>query len=198
MSSVLTRRGMIAASLCAMAHPALALPRPYALVMRQSSIVFEFILNGIAQRGTVPVGTADIRVDPQRLRASTADVTADVSQARTGVIFMTQALLGKDVLDADSHPTVRFQSTNIRLGEKGRISEGAEIDGMLTLRGQTHPITLGAMITRPAGTVPDALDRLSVHLTGQISRSRFGASGYPGLVDDRVALDIRAELQAIG
>jgi polyisoprenoid-binding protein YceI len=144
------------------------------------------------------VYTADIRIDLDNLAASSADVTADIRRARTGLIFVTQALLSESVLDADNHPIVRFASTRTRLGEKGRISEGARIDGQLTLRGATRAISLDALLSRPAGTAPDDLSVLFVQLTGTLNRRDFGVTGYPGLVADTVTLDIRAELRAVG
>lgn len=101
------------------------------------------------------------------------------------------------MLDAGNHPIVRFRSTRIRLGAKGRISEGARIEGDLTLRGVTRPISLNAVLSRPSGSAPDDLSVLFVDLDGQLSRASFGASGYPDLVADTVELDIHAEIRAI-
>lgn len=196
MHTLISRRHMIATSLCACATPVLGQPRRYQLEMARSVINFAFLLNGTTQRGTLPVQTAKIVIDTDSLEASSALVTADVSRARTGFALMTQALLSAAVLNANAYPTVTFQSTKIILGREGRISEGAQIAGLLTLRGITHPIQLSARVSRPFGTPANALDTLTVQLTGDISRSRFGATGYPALVADAVALDIRAELRA--
>ena len=193
----LTRRALLATALSALATKGAAAPRPYALVPERSEVAFRFWLNGTAQTGTVPVRSADIEVDPANLSASRAEVTADVGKARTGLIFVTQALLSASVLDAGNHPIVRFRSTRIRLGAKGRISEGARIEGDLTLRGVTRPISLNAVLSRPSGSAPDDLSVLFVDLDGQLSRASFGASGYPDLVADTVELDIHAEIRAI-
>ena len=196
MRPLISRRHFIAASLCACGTPALSTARRYQLITAVSAINFAFLLNGTTQQGTLPVQSANIQIDVDRLKESSAEVTADVTQARTGFVLMTQALLSPAVLDATTYPTVHFRSTDITLGRTGRISEGAKIEGLLTLRGVTHPIILSARVSRPAGTPSDALERLSVQLTGEISRTRFGAAGYPALVADAVALDIRAELSA--
>ncbi|ABG32076.1 YceI family protein [Roseobacter denitrificans] len=196
MTSPLTRRMFIAAALSALAGAGHARPQSYELVAEGSRVAFIFTSNGASQSGTVPVQRADILVDRQNLSNSTAQVTADVRKVRSGLLLITQAIKSPELLDAATHPMVRFTSTRIRLGANGRISEGAQIEGQLTLRGVTRPITLDAVLSRPAGTAPDDLSVLFIQLNGELSRAAYGASGYAGLADDTVLLDIRAEIRA--
>lgn len=196
MTCLITRRTVIAAALGALATQAHSAARRYRLVPQNSKVAFGFIVNGAAQSGTLPILNADIRVDTSDLTRSSADVTGDIRRAKTGLAFVTQALLSADVLDAANHPTVRFRSKNIALGRKGRISEGARITGDLTLRGVTRPLTLNALLSRPSGTAPDDLSTLTIQLNGALNRQDFGAVGYPKLVTDTVTLDIRAEIRA--
>lgn len=196
MTLILTRRLLIAGGLAIAGLPLWAAPRRYDLAAASSSISFAFKVNGASQTGTVPVSAADIRVDPDNLVNSSADVTADIRAAKTGLIFVTQALLSASVLDANTHPQVRFVSKRIMLGQTGRISEGARIDGALTLRGVTRDVRLNALLARPAGSAPDDLSVLIVRLTGQLNRHDFGAAGYPKIVEETVDLDIRADIRA--
>lgn len=191
-----TRRFFIASGLATWATATQAAATPYVLVKGGSTIAFAFSVNGDAQSGTVPVETADIMVNLSDLSQSTADVTANIQNARTGFLLATQALKSPEVLDATAHPIVRFTSTRIKLGAQGRISEGATIEGALSLRGETRTVLLDARLSRPAGTAPDDLSVLFIHLEGAISRSEFGATGYASFVADRVGLDIRAEIRA--
>lgn len=194
---MLNRRTMIGGLIAATATAsAAAVPQRYALYPDASTITFKFTTNGAIQTGTVPVQTADIRIDPRNLERSSADVTADIRNVRTGLLFMTQAIKSSDLLDAANHPLVRFKSTQVRLGVRGRISEGAEIDGDLTLRGVTRPITFNANLSRPAGSAPDDLSTLYVQLSGSLSRMAYGATGFRNLADDQVVLDIRAEIRS--
>ncbi|WP_299679017.1 YceI family protein [uncultured Roseobacter sp.] len=195
MALLLSRRFFVAAGLASWATAGGAASQRYDLVSARSRVAFLFDFSGATQTGTVPVSAADIRVDTANLTRSSADVTADVRGARTGMVFITQALLSPSVLDAQNHPMVRYRSTRVRLGRDGRISEGARIDGELTLRGVTRPLSLDASLTRPPGSAPDDLSVLTIRLTGTLSRSAFGAIGYPKLVADPVDLDISAEIQ---
>lgn len=194
-----TRRTLILALAALMAAPAArAAPRRYVLDAAASRMGFSFVLNGARVKGEMPVARADIRVDTGNLAASSADVLLDAAKARTGLILATEAMKGPDVLDTARHPQIRFVSYRIRLGAGGRISEGAQMTGGLTLRGVTRRVTLAAALYRLPGSAPQDLDVLDVHLSGQISRAAFGAAGYAGLVGDRVTLEIRARIRAAG
>lgn len=199
-----TRRSLLRAALAAPAlalgapgTPANAAAQPYALDPGDAAIRFTFDLGGIAQSGTAPLASADITLDPQDLSAARADVTADLSRARTGLILATEAMKSAAVLDTDAHPVARFRSSRVILGRAGRISEGAALEGVLTLRGVTRPVRFDASLFRPPGSAPDDLTRLDIRLRGMISRADFGAVGFAGLVADAVGLDIAAKIRAL-
>ncbi len=173
-----------------------AAPTRYRLDTKTSQVGFSFILGGTRQKGTMPIKRATITLDPDNLGASKIDVTLNVAKARTGLPFATQALTGPQVLDAAKYPTIRFVSNRVKLASNGRLSDGARISGNLTMHGVTRPITLNANLYRARGSAVDDLSNLTVQLTGEISRSAFGASGHADLVADIVALDIRAVISA--
>ncbi|PCJ10580.1 MAG: hypothetical protein COB16_00815 [Rhodobacteraceae bacterium] len=185
------------ASACALPKTALAAPTRYALDPGNSHVEFKFKLNGTPQTGSMPIERAKITIDPQHLSASQVDVTLNVARARTGLIFITQAMTGSGVLDAAQFPTIRFVSRRVILGAAGRISEGAQIVGDLTLHGVTKPIILQAAIYRPRGTAADDLSQLDVVLNGGLNRNDFGASGFPDLVGNKITLDIRVRITAV-
>ena len=145
----------------------------------------------------MPIRRADLMIDPANLGASTADVIVTPAEARTGFFFATEALKSASVLNTDAHPEIRFQSTAVRLAPSGRLSDGASLLGDVTVRGVTRPIELAASLYRPPGTAPDDLSVLSIQLTGAISRSAFGATGYADIVADEVGLDISATIRAL-
>lgn len=194
------RRALLAGLGAALLAPQalLAALLPYRLIPEATDVRFTFLLGGQPQHGRVPVSAARIRIDPQNLARSQADITLDARRARTGLVFATEALKGPGLLDTARFPQIRFRSTRVRLGPDGRLSGGAQITGDLTLRGATRPVTLQAALYRRPGTAPDDLRELDVHLSGQISRAAFGASGYADLVADRVSLSVRARIRQAG
>lgn len=196
---LMTRRATLTALASALCLPAVAgaAPTRYALDTGASRVGFRFTLNGAAQKGTMPVRAAAVTIDPANLGASMVDVSVNVRGAQTGLLFATQALVGPEVLDAAHFPVIRFVSERVRLAADGRLSGGARIHGRLTIRDVTRPVDLTANLYRPPGTRPDDLQTLQVQLSSEISRSAFGASGYPKLVADTVTLDIFAVVHAL-
>lgn len=172
----------------------LAAPVSYSLQRDRSEVGFVYTLTGAENRGSMPVIDADIRIDFAQFSASSVDVSVDVTRARTGLIFATEALKAPSVLDAGNHPTVRFRSTAIRAYDPRNLSAGGEIDGLLTIRGVTLPVTLNAAVFRQQGTAEGDLSQLSFRISGAVSRAAFGATGYSDIVDDAIALDIAARV----
>lgn len=169
-----------------------AAPVRYALDTAKSRVGFIFSLNNTKARGSMPVVSSQIAIDLSALQRSSVDVTVNVRKARTGLIFATDALKSPSVLNAQRFGTVRFRSTRVRLNGQGRLADGAKIDGELTIRGVTRPVTLNAALFRPKSAAPGDLSRLNFRLSGAVSRKAFGATGFPDLVDDTIQLDIVA------
>lgn len=173
-------------------------PTPYRLQADRSEVGFVFKLSGADNRGTMPVRSANIVIDFDSFGNSSADVTVDVSRARTGLIFATEALKAGSVLNAGAHPTIRFQSTAIRPNDPRNLSAGGKIDGNLTIRGVTRPVTLDAALFRQQGSAEGDLSQLSFRISGTVRRSDFGATGYSDIVADQIRLDIAARVSAAG
>lgn len=172
-------------------------PTRYQLDTAASKVGFLFTMGGSRNKGTMQVSKAVILVDPANLAASRVDISVNVASVRTPLPFVRQALIGPEMLDAARYPTVRFVSTRVQLAPDGRLSGGAQINGKLTMRGVTRPVTLEAGLFRVPGSAKNDLSQLSVHLKGQVSRSAFGATGYADLVADMVGLDITAVIRVV-
>ena len=68
------------------------------------------------------------------------DITIDMSSINTGVDLLNRHVQSKDFLNIAEFPTGRFVAEKVRVnGDKV-----SEVDGMLTLLGQTQPVTLRA------------------------------------------------------
>lgn len=180
----------IALLLCLVAGFATAAPQPYSLNTTRSTVGFTYGFGEALKKGEMPVKSANMQIDLKNVSASHIDVDLDASGARAGFFFATRAMKGPEVLDTARFPTIRFKSTRIT----GSLLK-ATVMGDLTVRGITRPVTLNAALYRQRGTDPDDLDNLTVLLTGAISRSAFGASGFSNYVGDRIGLRIIARIE---
>ncbi|MEO1536367.1 MAG: YceI family protein [Pseudomonadota bacterium] len=187
------KRFLILACLLSFGTAAPAKPSDYALQKEQSRVGFTWFMNADAVSGTMPVASADITLDFDSPGNSRVRVAVDASKARVGVPFASEALKGQSVLWTDRFPEITFQSGNVRRDGEG----GAIMTGTLTVRGVTQPQTFTARLFRPAGQAAGDRSRLSIRLRGSLSRSAFGASGYSTFVDDRVDLDIQAQIERV-
>ncbi|MEP3345720.1 MAG: YceI family protein [Litoreibacter sp.] len=192
----LNRREIFASlALMPLARAAWAKPVRYDLQADRSTVGFVYQLSGQDAKGSMPVTRASVEIDFDALVNSTIDVEVNVRRAKAGLIFATEALKSASVLDAKTHPTIRFRSTEIRLNGRGSLSDGAEIDGLLTIKGTTKPVTLNAALFRQNGTQAGDLSQLSFRANGRVSRATFGATGYKDLVADTIDLDIIARVK---
>jgi len=81
---------------------------------------------------------------------------------------MRDSVLGEKFFDTDNHPLVSFRSTAIRLAGDGR----AEVDGELTMRGATRPVTATGTFAGPRTATFGEVAGLELHTT--IDRRDFG------------------------
>ena len=131
------------------------------------------------------VGTLDF----DQVSNSTVAVTIDVKNAEASFPFAAQAMKGPKVLDAQAFPEITFASTSV-----SRAGDGATVEGNVTIRGVTQPMTLAAQIWRQKDSEPGDLSHLTVRLVGKVKRSAFGATGWSDMVGDEVRLDILARI----
>lgn len=172
--------------------PATAETARYALQPDLSSVGFETDFGPDRITGRMPVTRADLSLDFGNAARSTVAVTLDVSRAQASFPFAAQAMKGPKVLDARAFPAITFVSTRVRGG-----GETARIEGDLTIRGVTRPVSLDAALYRQRGFVPGDNSHLTVRLTGRVLRSAFGATGWADLVGDEVRLDILARISQV-
>lgn len=78
-------------------------------------------------------------------------------------------LMSPDFFDAELHSTLSFTSSDVTLGEGGV----ATVNGQLTMRGVTKPVTLSGTWSGPVEDMGGA-QRIGLELAGEIDRVDFG------------------------
>ncbi len=169
----------------------------YALDAAGTRVGFTYMLDGTPLTAAMPITHASVALDPANLAAARIDVTLDAAAAKLGLNFADAALARPDMLHTTRHPSVRFVSTAIATGIDGLADNEALVHGTLTMRGETRPVVLKAVIDRHARPTARHPERATIRLSGEISRRAFGATGYPGLVGDRIGLDVLAPVQRV-
>jgi polyisoprenoid-binding protein YceI len=148
-------------------------------------------------RGQFRKFTVAVDFDEANPERSTVEAHIDASSIDTGMEARDAHLRSADFFDADQYPELTFRSTHI-----ARRGDGYEIDGDLTIRGETRPVTLEAEI---GGVVPNMQGgrRAAFAATTKISRKAWGltwnvaleSGGFLVGDDIKISLDV-AVLQA--
>jgi polyisoprenoid-binding protein YceI len=121
--------------------------------------------------------------------------SADVNSIRIEDPNFKGHLLSGDFFNADETPTVTFRSTDIRIADDGT----AEVDGELTIRGETKPVT--ATGTAASGADPYGNERVAFELEAKVDRREYGIAWQNELPSggDAVAWEVtlRVDLQLV-
>jgi polyisoprenoid-binding protein YceI len=124
---------------------------------------------------------------------SHAEAEIDLSSITTGNDQRDGHLRGSDFFDVDTHPSMTFRSTGVRPD-----GDDFQVDGELTIRGITKPITLKVEL---GGFGPDPYGGVRAGFTAQavINRSDFGVNwnaaieGGGVVISDKITIHIEAE-----
>lgn len=162
----------------------------YDIVTGKSLVGFTYQFGANEVLGKFTNYSADISIDFEKANNSQVDVVLNTATATGGFAFATQALRSKKVLDSGSYPNIKFVSKSVKPDGTGAI-----IDGLVTVRGITKPLTLKAQLSRSAGTLSSERENLRITLSGAINRHDFGASGYPNDVGDMLKIKIDARIK---
>ena len=116
--------------------------------------------------------------------------SARVETIETDDENLTGHLLSPEFFDADRHPVLRFESTEIR-----REGDRVTIDGLLTLKGESRPVELRGTVTGPLAD-PYGGARLGLELETTIDRTEFGIDWNAELPSGGQVLANEVELTA--
>jgi polyisoprenoid-binding protein YceI len=99
-------------------------------------------------------------------------------------------LKSPDFFDSASHPEITFSSTAVKLGEDGAV----EVDGDLTIKGNTHRVTARGTYSGPHTDIAGN-DKIGVELEAVIDRREFGLEWNAPLPKGGFALENDVKLE---
>jgi polyisoprenoid-binding protein YceI len=106
---------------------------------------------------------------------------------------LREHLLGPEFFDAEQHPEITFRSTAVRLADDDR----AEVDGELTIRGVTRPVTASGRYARPRQVSFGEVAGLELHAS--FDRREFGFEWQTKLPGggDAVSWDVKVDIDLL-
>jgi len=119
-------------------------------------------------RGQFRKFTTEVDFDEEHPERSSVVAHIDVSSIDTGMAARDAHLRSADFFEAETFPELTFRSTSI----KAR-GDGYKIEGDLTIRGETRPVTLDAEIGGVVANMQGGR-RAAFNATTRISRKDWG------------------------
>lgn len=134
--------------------------------------------------------TAELSLNSANPLASTLTATVPLGDVLTTSAGLTRHLKNADFFDVENHPNATFVSRSITVDSSDATK--AQVEGALTLRGVTKPITINVKFNQ-AGPSMGGTYKAGFDGYATIKRSDFGISyGLPA-IGDEVKLHIEGE-----
>jgi polyisoprenoid-binding protein YceI len=122
-------------------------------------------------------------------KTGSVNVVIDAKSVDTGYPLFNEHIQDEDFFDTAKYPTITFKSTKLNFdGDKV-----ASVDGALTIKGVTKPVTLTVTSFQCMPHPMLKKDACGANATTTIKRSDFNAGKYAPAVSDEVVLTIPVE-----
>lgn len=132
--------------------------------------------------------TGKIVID-KAAKTGSVDVSIDTKSVNTGFPLFNQHIQGEDFFDTAKFPTITYKSTKLNFaGDKL-----ASVDGNLTIKGVTKPVTLTVTSFQCMPHPMLKKDACGANATAKVKRSDFNAGKYAPYVGDEVTLTFAVE-----
>lgn len=173
----------------ALAAPALAAPETYVVDGNHTYPRFEYSHFGYStQLSRFDKTTGTIVID-RTAKTGSVDIVIDAKSVNTGSALFNEHIQGPDFLDTAKYPTATFKSTAMRFdGDKP-----AAIDGNLTIKGITRPVTLAVTSFQCMPHPILKKDACGANATTKVKRTDFNAGKYAPNVGDEVTITLAVE-----
>jgi polyisoprenoid-binding protein YceI len=168
---------------------AVAAPETYNIDGTHTFPRFEYSHLGFSTQLSRFDSTSGKIVIDRAAKTGSVNVVIDAKSVNTGYTTFNSHIQGEDFFDTAKYPTITYQSTKFNFdGDKL-----ASVDGNLTVKGVTKPVTLKVTSFKCAPHPMAKRDACGVDATAKVKRSEFNAGKYAPNVGDDVTLTISVE-----
>lgn len=173
----------------AAAAPTLAAPETYALDANHTFPRFSYNHLGYSLQLSRFNKTTGKVIFDKAAKTGAVDIVIDTKSVDTGSATFNEHIQGEDFLDTAKYPTATFKSTKVVFdGDKP-----ASVEGNLTLKGVTKPVTLTVTSFHAMPHPMMKKDAIGANAYTVVKRSEFNAGKYAPYVGDDVRIDIAIE-----
>lgn len=168
---------------------AMAAPQTYTVDTTHTFPRFSYSHFGLSKQLSRFDKTTGTVVWDKAAKTATVDMTIDTTSVDTGFPVFNGHIQGADFLDTAKYPTATFKSTKVVFDGDKLTS----IDGNLTIKGVTKPVTLKvtSFLNMPHPMLKK--DAIGANAEVVVKRSDFNMDKYVPYVGDDVTIDIALE-----
>lgn len=168
---------------------ALAAPETYAVDASHTAPRFEYTHLGYSTQMHRFDKTGGQIVIDRQARTGSADITIDAKSVNTGFALFNEHIQGEDYFATAQYPTITFKSTAVRFDGDKPVA----VDGNLTIKGVTRPVTLTVTHFQAMPHPMLKKDAIGADAVAKIKRSDFNMGKNAPYVSDEVTLSIAVE-----
>ncbi len=169
--------------------PALAAPEAFILDNNHTLPRFSYSHMGYSNQLSRFDRTSGKIVLDTDAQTGSVDVVIDMKSVNTGSATFNGHIQGEDFLDTAKYPVATYKSTAVKFV----AGKPAIVEGNLTLKGVTRPVTLTVTSFQHMMHPMLKKDAIGANATAMVKRSDFNAGKYAPLVGDEVTIVIPVE-----
>lgn len=179
----------VAASAAIVMTPVLAAPETFTIDGAHTFPRFSYSHLGFSTQLSRFNKTTGKVVFDKVAKTGDVDIVIDTKSVDTGSTLFNEHIQGADYFDTAKFPTATFKSTKVNFGG----DQPASIDGNLTIKGVTKPVTLTVTSFQAMPHPMLKKNAIGANAYTMIKRSDFNAGKYAPNVGDEVRIDIALE-----
>lgn len=169
--------------------PALAAPETYRLDAGHTFPRFSYSHFGFStQLSRFNRTTGTVTLD-RAARTGAVDISIDTTSVDTGFAVFDEHIQAEDFLDTAKHPTATFRSSKVVFSGDTPTA----VEGVLTLRGVSRPVTLKVTSFQAMPHPILKKDAIGANATVTVKRTDFNMGKYAPHVGDDVTIDVAVE-----
>ena len=180
---------VLTAVLSAFSAASFAAPETYGIEPTHTFPRFEYNHLGYSNQLQRFDKTSGKIVIDRAAKTGSVDVTIDATSVNTGYALFHPHIQAADYFDTEKYPTITFKSTSVKFeGDKP-----VAVDGNLTIKGVTKPVTLTVTSFH---TMPHPMlkkDAIGANAVTKVRRSEFNMGKNVPYVSDEVKISIAVE-----
>jgi polyisoprenoid-binding protein YceI len=155
-----------------------------------SSVTFAVRHNTIALiRGEFGKVTGTVDYDGKDITKAVVNATIDVASINTRVTARDNHLRNPDFFDVEKHPTITFISTSIVPDGNGKY----KMNGNLTMRGVTRPVTFQLDAPSNGVTLKDGARRMGAAARITVNRLDYGVA-FQNPMPNGMGVDVASDV----